>query len=247
VSLLEALAVVAAGFWAGTINTIVGSGSLVTFPTLVAVGFPPITATVSNTVGLVPGNVSGSIGYRRELSGQRSRLLRLGSASVVGAVVGAALLVTLGEGVFETVVPILVLFGCALVALQPLLKRWMGGSHPHVDGGVLTWLLVLATGVYGGYFAAAQGVLLTAILGLALADGLQRINALKNVLVTCVNIVAATVYVIVAPVDWGAVGLIAAGSLLGGIAGAKIGRSLPPMLLRGVIVTVGVVAVIFLF
>lgn len=192
-SLLEAVAVIAAGFWAGTINTIVGSGSLITFPTLVAVGFPPLTATVSNTVGLVPGNVSGAIGYRRELSGQRSRLIRLGSASFLGALGGAALLLSLGEGVFETIVPILVLLGCALVAFQPLIKRWVKAEHRHVDGGLLTWIFVLATGVYGGYFAAAQGVILTAVLGLVLADGLQRINALKNVLVMLVNIVAATV------------------------------------------------------
>lgn len=245
--MLEALAIVAAGFWAGTINTIVGSGSLITFPTLVAVGFPPITATVSNTIGLVPGNITGAIGYRRELAGQKSRLLRLGSASVLGAIAGATLLIQLGEGVFERVVPVLVLLGCALVALQPLISRWMRGDRRTADGGVVVWLLVLATGVYGGYFAAAQGVILTAFLGLALSDGLQRINALKNMLVASVNIVAATVYVIVAPVDYGAAGLVAAGSVLGGIAGAKIGRSLPPMLLRGVIVTVGVIAVIFLF
>lgn len=244
---LEVVAVIAAGFWAGTINTIVGSGSLITFPTLVAVGFPPLTATVSNTVGLVPGNVSGAIGYRRELSGQRSRLVRLGSASVLGALGGAALLLSLGEGVFETIVPILVLLGCALVALQPLIKRWVKAGHRHVDGGVVTWLLVLATGIYGGYFAAAQGVLLTAILGLVLADGLQRINALKNVLVMLVNIVAAIIYLIVADVDLQAVGLIAAGSVLGGFVGAKLGRRLPPLLLRSVIVAVGVLAVIFLF
>lgn len=246
-SLLEAAAVVAAGFWAGTINTIVGSGSLITFPTLVAVGFPPLTATVSNTVGLVPGNVTGVIGYRRELAGQRSRILRLGSASVLGAIIGASLLINLGGDVFEAVVPVLVLLGCALVALQPLIARWVKASGRHIDGGWVTRSLVFGTGVYGGYFAAAQGVILTAIFGLTLDEDLQRINAVKNVLVGLVNTVAAIVYLIVAPVNFQAVGLIAAGSVVGGVVGAKLARLLPSMLLRAVIVIVGVVAVITLF
>lgn len=243
---LEAVAVVAAGFWAGTINTIVGSGSLITFPTLVAVGFPPLTATVSNTVGLVSGNVTGVIGYRRELVGQKSRLLRLGAASVLGAIAGASLLLSLGEGVFEAVVPVLVLLGCGLVALQPLIARWVKTAERH-DGGWVTRALVFCTGVYGGYFAAAQGVILTAIFGLTLDDDLQRINAMKNVLVGLVNTVAAAIYLVVAPVDFQAVGLIAAGSVVGGLVGAKLARLLRPMVLRAVIVVVGVVAVIALF
>jgi uncharacterized membrane protein YfcA len=247
-------AIFGAGIAAGTINTVVGSGTLITFPTLLAFGVPPVTANVSNTIGLVPGSVSGAIGYRRELEGQRSRLVRLGSASLVGGLVGAVLLLVLPAAAFEAVVPVLIGLGCLLVVLQPAISRRIAprsearGWIP-AHGSIWVWLLVLGTGVYGGYFGAAQGVLLMAILGIGLMETMQRNNATKNVLAGLVNAVAAVVFIVVtsfhwvhASVDWRVVGLIAVGSTLGGQLGAKVGRKLPPVALRVVIVVVGVVA-----
>jgi len=245
---LEVVAVVLAGVAAGTINTVVGSGTLITFPTLLAVGVPPVTANVSNTIGLVPGSLSGAVGYRRELVGQRGRLLRLGSASLVGGVAGAALLLVLPEAAFDAVVPALIALGCVLVVLQPRVSAWVAaratarGREVHPHGAAWVWLLVMLTGVYGGYFGAAQGVLLMAVLGVGLQETMQRNNATKNVLAMIVNAVAALVFIAVADVDWAAAGLIAAGAVVGGQVGATVGRRLPPVVLRGVIVLVGVAA-----
>ena len=242
-------AVLLAGVAAGTINTVVGSGTLVTFPTLLAIGLPPVTANVSNTVGLVPGSVSGSIGYRRELAGQRGRLLRLGTASFLGGVAGAALLLVLPAEAFDAIVPVLIGLGCVLVVLQPRISARLAARaeatgrevHPHGAGWV--WTLVLLAGVYGGYFGAAQGVLLMAILGVGLQESMQRNNATKNVLALLVNLVAALVFIAVAEVDWAAAGLIAVGSVVGGQIGATVGRRLPQAVLRAVIVLVGVAAI----
>jgi uncharacterized membrane protein YfcA len=207
-----------------------------------------VTANVSNTIGLVPGSLSGAVGYRRELVGQRGRLLRLGSASLVGGVVGAALLLVLPEAAFDAVVPVLIALGCVLVVVQPRVSAWVADRaaaqgrevHPHGAGWV--WLLVMLTGVYGGYFGAAQGVLLMAVLGVGLQETMQRNNATKNVLAMIVNAVAALVFVAVADVDWAVAGLIAVGAVVGGQLGATVGRRLPPVALRAVIVLVGVVA-----
>jgi uncharacterized membrane protein YfcA len=243
------VAVVLAGMAAGTINTVVGSGTLITFPTLLALGVPPVTANVSNNIGLVPGSLSGAIGYRRELAGQRGRLLRLGSASLLGGVLGAVLLLVLPAAAFSAVVPVLIGLGCALVVVQPWLSRRMAvralarGTRRPVHGSLWVWGLVMLTGVYGGYFGAAQGVLLMAVLGIGLEETMQRNNATKNVLALLVNFVAALVFVAVAEVDWVVAGLIALGAVVGGQIGATVGRRLPPLLLRGVIVVVGVVAI----
>lgn len=242
----EALVVVLAGLAAGTINTIVGSGSLITFPTLLAVGYPPVLANVSNTIGLVPGSLSGAVGYRRELSGQSGRLLRLGAASGLGAVAGALLLLVLPDAVFAAVVPVLILLGCALVAVQPWLTAGVGRAGRSGRGGPVLWALVFGTGVYGGYFGAAQGVLLMAILGLGLDETLQRVNAAKNVLALLVNAVAGLVFVAVTEVAWLAAGLVATGAVVGGQLGASVGRRLPPLVLRVVIVAVGLAAVVVL-
>lgn len=253
---LEMAAILAAGIGAGTINTVVGSGTLITFPTLLTLGVPPVTANVSNNVGLVPGSVSGSVGYRRELRGQRSRLLRFGSASLVGGVIGAVLLLALPPEAFSAIVPVLILIGCLLVVFQPRISRLVlarherrGGAPEH--GPFWIWGLVMLTGVYGGYFGAAQGVILIAVLGIGIQDSLQRLNGAKNVLAGLVNAVAAVVFVLVvelgwteAEVDWAVAGLIAAGSVIGGQIGATVGRRLPPLVLRGVIVAVGTVAIV---
>ncbi len=244
-TLLEGLAVFVAGIAAGTINTVVGSGTLVTFPTLLAVGYPPVLANVSNTVGLVPGSLSGAIGYREELRGQRQRLLRLGTASLLGGIVGAALLLRLPASAFDAIVPVLIAVGCVLVVAQPWISAHVRPSaDAPVHGSVLVWVLVAATGVYGGYFGAAQGVLLVAVLGLGMNETLQRINAAKNVLALLVNGVAALVFLAVSEVSWQAVGLIAAGSVIGGQLGAGVGRRLPAPALRAVVALIGLIAIV---
>ena len=243
-------AVFLAGIAAGAINTVVGSGTLITFPTLLAVGIPPVTANVSNTLGLVPGSLSGAIGYRRELAGQRPRLLRLGLGSVLGGITGALLLLVLPEAAFQAVVPVLIALGCVLVVLQPRISRRVAaraesrGVERPQHGAAWVWVLVFLAGVYGGYFGAAQGVLLMAILGVGLTETMQRNNATKNVLAMLVNLVAAVLFVFVAHIDYRVAGLIAVGSVIGGQIGATVGRRLPSWALRGFIVLVGVAALV---
>jgi uncharacterized membrane protein YfcA len=247
------VAVVAAGFAAGGINAVVGSGTLVSFPVLLAVGLPPVPATISNSLGLVAGNVSGAIGYRRELSGQRRLLLRLIPASALGAVTGAFLLLHLPASAFEAVVPVLIGIAVVLVVLHPVVQRRLPRPEhppPPVRGGRLVALLAgaYATGTYGGYFSASQGVLQIGIFGLILHDSLQRLNALKNVLTLTVNTVAAGAYVVVATdrIDWWAAGLLASGSLVGGAVSSRYGRRLPAVVLRTAIVALGLVAIVVL-
>lgn len=245
---LEALAVLGAGVVAGTVNAVVGAGSLVTFPTLVAVGFDPVVANVTNTVGLVPGSVTGAVGYRRELSGQQARLLRLGVAALVGGLVGGVLLLVLDEEVFEAVVPVLIALGCLLVVLQPRITAWMNRRRevaPPAHGSWWVFGGIFLTSVYGGYFGAAQGVLHVAVLGLGIDDALQRLNATKNVLAAIINGVAALYFAFAAEVDWWAAGALAIGATIGGFLGASVGRRLPDWALRGFVVVVGVAAISF--
>ncbi len=243
------VAVLLAGMAAGTINTVVGSGTLITFPTLLALGIPPVMANVTNSVGLVPGSLSGAVGYRRELSGQRGRLVRLGSASLLGGTVGALLLLVLPAAAFDAVVPMLIGLGCVLVVVQPRLSAALRarattrGYELPENGSAWVWVLVMLTGVYGGYFGAAQGVLLMAVLGVGLNEPMQRNNATKNVLALLVNAVAAVVFIALSDINWQVAGLIAVGAVGGGQVGATVGRRLPPMALRVLIVVVGVVAI----
>ncbi|QIS08260.1 MULTISPECIES: sulfite exporter TauE/SafE family protein [Nocardia] len=249
-TLLEQLSILGAGIAAGGINTIVGSGTLITFPVLLAFGYPPVTANVSNTIGLVPGAISGVYGYRRELAGQRARLFQLGAASLLGGIVGAVLLLVLPAAAFKAIVPVLIVLALILVMVQPRLARWVkqrrdGGDGPVPEhGGPILFAAVFATGIYGGYFGAAQGVLLIGLLGVFVHDELQRLNGVKNVLALIVNAVSALIFVFVADVAWQVVALIAVGSIIGGQLGAKLGRRLSPTVLRGVIVVVGTIAVI---
>ena len=248
----EILAIFAAGVAAGTINTIVGSGSLITFPTLLAFGYPPVTANVSNNIGLVPGGVSGTWGYRRELRGQRRRVLTLVPMSLVGSATGALLLLKLPPEAFQAIVPALLAISVVLVVLQPRLQARVAARHADPEQDNSRWHHVLllggtfGAGVYGGYFGAAQGVLLMGLLGSLVPEHLQRLNAVKNVLALVVNAVAAVTFLLVARehVDGAVVLLIAAGSLVGGVLGARFGRRLPPRVLRGLIVVVGVVAIV---
>jgi uncharacterized membrane protein YfcA len=245
-TLPEAIAVFAAGVFAGGINAVVGSGSLVTFPTLLAFGVPPVLANVSNNVGLVPGSASGAFGYRRELAGQRNRLLRLGAASAVGSAMGGILLLELPASTFGVIVPILILVACVLVVLQPRLNAWLAARRtratPH--GGVPLLGGLCASGVYGGYFGAAQGVLMIGLLGIFLDEPLQRVNGVKNVLAGIVNGVAAILFIALTHVDWALAALIAVGSTIGGLIGARVGRRLPPVALRVLVVVIGLVSVV---
>lgn len=250
-SWFEVIALFSAGMAAGTINTIVGSGSLVTFPTLLAFGVPPVVANVTNTLGLVPGSLSGAIGYRRELRGQRKRVLRLGSAALVGGAIGAVLLLWLPAEAFNAIVPALILLGCFLVVMGPRITRSIANRAEARGRSVAPeawwlWPSVAGTGVYGGYFGAAQGVILIAILGIGMDDDLQRQNALKNVLAMLINAIAAIIFVFVSHVNWPMAVTLALGSTLGGQIGASVGRRLPSGVLRAFIVIVGVTAVALL-
>lgn len=253
-SIWEVVAILLAGIGAGAINTVVGSGTLITFPTLVAFGFAPVTATMTNAVGLVAGGVSGTWGYRRELAGQWPRLKWQIPASFVGAIIGSWLLLHLPEKAFETIVPVLLVLALALVVLQTRIQRWTATRmvanpddlHDTFLGPKRTGLMTGSTflvGIYGGYFTAAQGILLMGAMGVIVNDKIQRLNAAKNLLSLLVNVVAAVAYTAVAfdRINWAAAGLIAIGSLFGGVVGAKYGRRLSPLALRGVIVTVGII------
>jgi uncharacterized protein len=251
VGIPEAFAIFVAGTAAGTVNAVVGSGSLITFPTLLAFGFPPIVANVSNNVGLVPGNASGAWGYRRELTGQRGRLLWLGIFSALGSVAGAAALLALSPGAFKLIVPVLILASCVLVLVQPKLSARIAARrarNAEVDrddrGGPVLAGGIFGAAVYGGYFGAAQGVLVIGLLGTFLDESMQRINGAKNVLVGIVNGTAAIVYILFAHVSWTVVLLIAVGSTIGGLLGARIGRRLPPLALRIFIVVIGVISAV---
>jgi uncharacterized membrane protein YfcA len=257
VSWWEAVLVLLAGTAAGAINAVVGSGTLITFPALVALGFSPLTANISNNIGLVPGGFSGAWGYRGELAGQYRTLVRLLPCSAAGGVAGAVLLLVLPPGAFEAIVPVLIAVALVMVVLQPRLARALRGSaadgEPPRTGwpesravGLGLMAGVLASGVYGGYFGAAQGVLMLGLLGWLLTDDLQTANGVKNILTPVVNGVAALTFLIAAPdrVNWLIVLLIAVGSTIGGFVGASLGRRAPAPVLRGIIVVVGLVAIV---
>lgn len=250
----EIVLIFVAGIGAGTINTIVGSGTLITFPTLLAFGIPPVASTMSNAVGLVPGNISGTWGYRRELKGQWPRLRWQIPASLVGALIGAWLLLHLPEDAFEAIVPVLLVLALILVVLQTRIQKWVrarsekaGRDHQLIGPQRMSLLVggTFGTGIYGGYFSAAQGILLMGMMGALLPDKVQNLNASKNLLTLLVNTVSAATYTLVAfdRINWAAAGLIAVGSLIGGFVGAGIGRRLSPVVLRTIIVALGSFAI----
>ena len=249
---LGALIVIVAGIAAGAVNAIVGAGSLITFPTLLLLGYPPLVANVSNTIGLVPGAFSGAFGYRRELAGQRTRARPLLIAAGLGGLTGALVLLILPASAFARIVPILILIACGLVAIQPRLSAWVlerraRSATVHTGGGPLLIIGVYLTGIYGGYFGAAQGVILIALLAILVDDDLQRLNGLKNLIATVINGVAAIIFIAVAPVAWVPAILLAIGSTIGGQLGAFVGRRLSPFVLRGAIILVGTIVAIRLW
>ena len=241
----QAALVALAGFLAGAINAIIGSGSLITFPTLLAIGLPPVTANVTNTVGLAFGTASAVVGYRRELRPQRRRALWLSIPSFFGAALGAALLLLLPQSVFGFVVPVLVALAVLLVIFQPRISAWLapeGSAPPWARYAVP--LGIFLTAIYGGYFGAAQSVILMGLLTVLLRDPIQQLNGLKNAVSAASNLMAALIFIAVAHVDWQAAGVIAVSSVIGGLAGSAVGRRLSSSLLRLVIVAAGVAALI---
>lgn len=243
--------VVVAALWAGGINTVVGSGTLVTFPVLLAIGVPPLTANVSNSLGLVAGGISGTAGYLPELKGLGELVRRLAPMSVLGAITGALLLLVLPPEAFEAIVPVLIGLGLVLVVTGPRLQAWARSKHEEgaaMPAGHLAALMggVLLAGVYGGYFGAAQGIILIGLLSTLASAPLQALNGLKNVLGTIVNAVGSVVFLVVSPelIDWRIVGLVAIGAFVGGILGATLGRRLPAPALRAVIVVVGLIGLV---
>ncbi|WP_307853700.1 sulfite exporter TauE/SafE family protein [Nocardioides palaemonis] len=254
--MLDALLVVVTGFGAGVLSSTVGVASLLSFPVLVGLGLPPVAANVSNTLGLIPGGLGGVVGYRREVreAGPVARMIVLVCA--VGAVAGAALLLGLPPGVFEAVVPYLILFTCALVGIQPRVAAWLRARHERRHGEQLaerrhmspaTTAFATLTGVYGGYFGAGAGVMMVAVLGIGTDLELRVVNGLKTLSLMVGNIVAGLIFVVVADPRWDVAVLLAVGSLVGGYVGARIGRVLPDAVFRWAVVAAGVVAALLLF
>ena len=234
-----------AGFLAGAVNAVAGGGSLISFPALLAVGYPSVTANVTNSVAVLPGYLGGSIGYRRELRGQRARAVALAATSVAGATAGAALLLLGSERTFERIVPFLILFSCALLAAQPALSRAL--RRPGRENSLRLHAMEFGAAVYGGYFGAGLGIMLLAVLALSIDDELQRLNALKGLLSLLIGVVAAAAFALFGPVDWGAAAVMAVMSLLGGQAGVLVARKLPETALRAVVIAFGVgVAIVLL-
>ena len=242
---VETIGLFAAGGCAGAVNAVAGGGSLVTFPALLAFGYSPLAANVTNQVGLVPGYLGGSVGYRPELAGQRGRARALGATASLGAVGGTALLLLAPAHSFKVIVPYLVLASCALLALQPTLTR-AAGRHRAEHPGVPLHAGVFAASVYGSYFGGALGIVLLAILGALLIDGLQRLNALKGLLSLIIGVVGAVGFALFGPVHWGAAAVIAVGALAGGRTGAGLARRVAPEVLRWAIVSYGTTAAIVL-
>jgi uncharacterized membrane protein YfcA len=245
---VETALIIGAAALAGALNVLVGGGSLITYPTLLALGYPPVLANVSNNLGLIPGNAAGVLAYRPLLAGQRSRLLALVPASLLGGLSGAILLLALPAKLFAAVVPLLIALASLLMALQPRIKEWIARRHgPQRQDTSLPLLAgVYLAGLYGGYFGAAQGVLLLALMAVGLDQGLQRLNGFKNALVLIVNATAAAVFIGFTRVDWRVAALIAVGTAAGGWLGGRYGRRIPEPLLRSTIVATGLVVAVVL-
>jgi uncharacterized membrane protein YfcA len=250
---VEQLVVLAAGFGAGVLTSTVGVASLLSFPVLVGLGIPPVVANASNTVGLIPAGLSGSFGYRAELRDHPrvARVVLLCCA--LGAVLGAGLLLGLPASAFEAMVPWLILLACGLVGAQPWISRWLkhhdeaSPAAPRHTMSPVTTFFAGVTGVYGGYFGAGSGVMMVAVLGLGTDLDLRVVNGLKTLAVMAGNVVAGTIFVVVADLDWQAVLLLAVGSVGGGYLGARVGRRLPSGVFRGGVVAAGIIAAILMF
>jgi uncharacterized membrane protein YfcA len=248
----EHLAIIAAGLGAGVLTSTVGVASLVSFPALIALGIPPVVANASNTIGLLPGALSGSFGYRRELRQvSRPTTIAVVLTCAIGAIAGAALLLALPPGVFAAAAPWLILFTCLIVGVQPWISRWLRSRHATPQGlrtrmTPTTTFFAALTGVYGGYFGAGAGVMMMAVLGLSLDLELRVVNALKTLSLLAANLVASIIFLFIADLNPTAIVLLAVGSVAGGYLGSHLGRRLPATLLRVLIVIAGIVAAVLM-
>ena len=250
-TLTEAVLVVATGLGAGVLSSTVGVASILSFPTLVALGLPPVVANVSNTLGLIPGGLGGVVGYRTEVREAGPIAKRIILVCALGGVAGAALLLGLPPGVFEAIVPWLILFTCGLVGAQPRISAWLRARNGERDGerrhmSPATTAFATLTGVYGGYFGAGAGVMMVAVLGLGTDLELRLVNGLKTLSLMVGNIVAGLIFAVVADPRWDVVVLLAAGSLVGGYVGARIGRKLPDAVFRWAVVAAGAAAAVLM-
>ena len=237
-----------AGFVAGAINAAAGGGSLITFPALIAAGYPPLIANVTNNVAVTPGYVTGAWGYRREFRGQGRRILPLAVVSVFGSIIGVGLILISSQDAFDGVVPFLVLAACALLAAQPVIGRRLGGrTGAHGRPGIGSLVAQALAAAYGGYFGAALGVAVLALLGVFFDDTLQRLNALKALLQLVIGAAAALGFALLTPVAWGAAAIVGPASLAGGVVGARLARRVSDRVLRVGIVAYGVAAAVWLF
>ena len=241
--LAHILLLIVAGVAAGGVNAIAGGGSLITFPSLIATGLPPVAANVTNSISVFPGYVSSVVGSRADLAGQGRRLRTILPAAVLGSVAGCALLLLTPARAFELLAPFLVLVAAATLAFQERLRGLVGhprGMAPR-RAAITLQVVVFVGAIYGGYFGAALGVMYVAALALILDEPLKRINALKNVLSAVVGLVTVLVFAVFAPVNWAAVAVLAPATIVGGYVGARLARRLPARVLRALIVTFGTV------
>lgn len=233
------LLLVVVGFVSGGVNAVVGGGSLLVFPALMATGLAPLPATVTNSVSQTPGYFGSIASQRADLGGQPRRLKQTAVATVAGTGIGCALLLVLPGQVFNAVVPALLVLAAVLMAIQPRVQTWLGRSNPH--GGDRTGILLAGTflvSIYGGYFGGARGVVLLAFLMLVSSDTAPRLNALKNGLAGVDSLVTLVVYALLAPVHWFAVLVLAPTTVLGGYVGGRLARHLPTTPLRWIVVVV---------
>jgi hypothetical protein len=242
----DAALLAAAGLATGAINAVAGGGSLVSFPALLATGLSPLAANVTNLVATLPGYLSAALASREELEDQRQRVRTLAAAAAGGALVGTTLLLVGPQDLFATLAPWLVLLACALLAVQPLVSRWIStAEHAHPAPRKLVISVAIAS-IYGGYFGAGLGIMLLAGLGLALDEPLQRLNAIKQVLSLAVVVVSAVAVALFGPVSWESALIVGAGTLVGGRVGVGVARLLPEPVLRGAIIALGVIVAIAL-
>lgn len=244
-SLFEVAMLTLVGIAAGTMNTIVGSGSLVTFPALLAFGYTPFVANITNNVGVIPGAISGAYAFRSELRTQWPRVIRLSAIALTGGIAGSLLFLALPSKAFNAIVPVLIGLSLVLVIIQPWLKKRAarrGGVTPRQ--AFFHRVALFLTGVYGGYFGAAQGVLLMSLLGAMFDETIQRLNSMKIILALWANTAAAIVFIVHGGIVWEAAGAIGVGALIGGQVGGHIGRRLPEPVYRGAIVAVGIAAIV---
>lgn len=234
---------------AGAINAIAGGGSLISFPTLLAVGLPPVVASITNTVALCPGYLGAALAQRRDLAGQGRRAATLLPVGALGGVAGAFLLLHTDARAFDVIVPVLLLFAALLVGAQDVIRTWLFGRKPDSARRAEPWaMLPVALGaVYGGYFGAGLGVIVLAALGIVISDGLIRLNALKQLVSLVVNVAAAIVFVFSERIDWPVAGIMLAGALAGGVIGGKLASKIPARVLRWIVVVLGVAVAIVYF